>query len=198
MAVGRRPVTKNLGLEKAGIESNRGFVTVDDYLRTNREGIYAIGDVTGKLQLAHVASAQGIVCAENIAGKKTAMRYDVVPACVYTNPEMAAVGKTEAHLKTAGIPYNRGFFPSQANGRSLIMHSTEGFVKILTHQATGEILGAAIAGARATDLIGEIAAAMGAESTIEELAGTIHAHPTLSEMIMEAAHDVEGFCCHKL
>jgi dihydrolipoamide dehydrogenase len=198
MAVGRRPVTKMLGLEKAGITANRGFVTVDDCLRTNVAGVYAIGDVTGKLQLAHVASAQALVAAAHIAGKKTAMRYDIVPACVYTNPEIAAVGRTEAQVKAASIPYNRGFFPAAANGRSMIMNATEGFVKLLTHKKTGEILGAAIMGSRATDMIAEIAAAMNAEATIEELAATIHAHPTHSEMILEAAHDVEGICCHKL
>jgi dihydrolipoamide dehydrogenase len=198
MAVGRRPVTKNLGLEAAGIASVKGFVTVDDHLRTNVNGVYAIGDITGKIQLAHVASAQGLVAANNIGGKDTKMRYDIVPACVYTNPEIAVVGQTEAQVKASGVPYHTGNFPAAANGRSLIMNSTDGFVKILTHKETGEILGAHIMAPRATDMIGEIAASMRAEATIEEVADTIHAHPTVSEMIMEAAHDVEGLCCHKM
>jgi dihydrolipoamide dehydrogenase len=198
MAVGRRPLTKSLGLEAAGIASERGFITVDDHLRTNVPGVYAIGDLTGKIQLAHAASAQGLVAAANIAGKDTAMGYDIVPACVYTSPELAWVGMTEDRIIAAGLPYHTGSFPAAANGRSMIMNQTEGFVKILSRRDTGEILGAHIMAPRATDLIGEIAAAMRAEATVEELADTIHPHPTVSEMIMEAAHDTEGLCCHKL
>jgi dihydrolipoamide dehydrogenase len=203
MAVGRRPLTRGLGLEVAGIASERGFITVDDELRTNIPGIYAIGDVSGKMQLAHVASAQGLAAAANIAGKtakmrNAKMRYDIVPACVYTSPEIAVVGLTEAQAAAAELPYTVGNFPAAANGRSMIMNAAEGFVKILTHKTTGEILGAHIMAPRATDMIGEIAALMRAEGTIEELADTIHAHPTVSEMIMEAAHDAEGLCCHKL
>jgi dihydrolipoamide dehydrogenase len=198
MAVGRRPLTGALGLEAAGIASQRGFITVDDHLRTNVPGVYAIGDVTGKIQLAHAASAQGLAAAANIAGKDTVMRYDIVPACVYTSPELACVGMTEDRIIAEGLPYHSGSFPASANGRSMIMNQSEGFVKLLTRRDTGEILGAHIMAPRATDLIGEIAAAMRAEATIEELADTIHPHPTVSEMIMEAAHDVEGLCCHKM
>ncbi|MDR1373467.1 MAG: dihydrolipoyl dehydrogenase [Treponema sp.] len=198
MAVGRRPLTKNLGLEKAGLVSERGFIPADEGLRTKVSGIYAIGDVTGKAQLAHVASAQGLIAAANIAGKNASMTYAVIPACVYTNPEIAGIGMTETQLIAAGLPYRRGNFPAAANGRSRIMNCTEGFVKILSHKNTGEILGAHIMAPRASDMIGEIAAAMRAEAVIEELADTIHAHPTINEMIMEAAHDAEGFCCHKL
>jgi dihydrolipoamide dehydrogenase len=198
MAAGRRPATKNLGFEAAGIAQVKGFATVDDHLRTNVPGVYAIGDITGKVQLAHVASAQALAAAANIAGKNTVMKYDIVPACVYTNPEIASVGMTEEAVKAAGIPYKTGNFPSAGNGRSLIMNEASGFVKILTREKTGEILGAHIAAARATDMIGEIALAMRAEATVEELADTIHAHPTINEMIMEAAHDIEGLCCHKI
>jgi dihydrolipoamide dehydrogenase len=197
IAVGRRPVTKALSLETAGIVPVKGFVTVDERMRTGVPGIYAVGDITGKLQLAHVAGAQGLVAAANIAGKETKMRYDIVPACVYTNPEIAGVGLTEEAVKAAGLPYRIGHFPAAANGRSLIMNAADGFVKIITHAETGEILGAHIMAARATDLIGEIAAAMRAEATIGELADTVHGHPTVNEMIMEAAHDVEGLCVHK-
>jgi dihydrolipoamide dehydrogenase len=198
MAVGRRPVTKALGLEAAGIACERGFITVDDRMATNVPGIWAIGDVTGKIQLAHAASAQGLAAAANIAGKNARMSYNIIPACVYTNPEIASVGMTEEAAKAAGLPVKTGSFPAAANGRSMIMNVNDGFVKIITHAETGEILGAHIMAPRATDMIGEIAALMKAEGTIEELAGTIHAHPTVSEMIMEAAHDVEGLCCHKL
>jgi dihydrolipoamide dehydrogenase len=198
MAVGRRPLTRALGLEVAGVASVKGFVTVDDHLRTNVSGIYAIGDVTGKAQLAHVASTQGLTAATNIAGKETKMRYHIIPACVYTNPEIASVGMTEDQVKKAGLSYRVGKFSAIGNGRSLIMNDSEGFVKILSHRDSGEILGAHIMAKRATDMIGEIALAMQSEATIEELAGTIHAHPTISEMIMEASHDIEGLCCHKV
>ena len=197
MAVGRRPVSKNLNLAAAGLAENRGFITVDEKMATNVPGIYAIGDVTGKVQLAHVASAQGMVAAAAIAGKKAAMSYGIIPACVYTNPEIASIGKTEVQVKEAGLPYKTGTFPAAGNGRSLIMNAADGFVKIISHADTGEILGAHIMAPRATDLIGEIAVSMKAEATIEEIAGTIHGHPTVNEMIMEAAHDVEGLCCHK-
>jgi dihydrolipoamide dehydrogenase len=198
MAVGRRPVSKNLNLAAVGVAENRGFIPVDERMGTNVEGIYAIGDVTGKVQLAHVATAQGLVAAAAIVGKKAAMRYDIIPACVYTNPEIASIGKTEAQVKEEGLPYKTGNFPAAGNGRSLIMNAADGFVKIISHAVTGEILGAHIMSSRATDLIGEIAVSMKAEATIEELADTIHPHPTFNEMIMEAAHDTEGLCCHKM
>ena len=197
MAVGRRPVSKNLNLAAAGIAETRGFINVDECMATNAPGIYAIGDVTGKVQLAHIAGAQGLVAAENIAGKKIKMDYRIIPSCVYTNPEIASVGITEEGAKTSGLPVKTGNFPVSANGRSMIMNMAEGFVKIITNSQTGEILGAHIMAPRATDMIGEIAAVMKAEGTIEELAETIHPHPTVNEMIMEASHDAMGFCCHK-
>jgi dihydrolipoamide dehydrogenase len=198
MAVGRRPVSRNLNLEAAGIAETKGFITVDEKMAANVPGIYAIGDVTGKVQLAHVASAQGLTAAASIAGKRAKMEYNIIPACVYTNPEIASVGLTGEAAQAAGLPVKTGNFPAAANGRSMIMNTGEGFVKIITHAETGEILGAHIMAPRATDMIGEIAALMKAEGAIEELADTIHAHPTISEMIMEAAHDVEGLCCHKM
>jgi dihydrolipoamide dehydrogenase len=198
MAAGRRPVSRELNPEAAGVTPERGFITVNERMETAVPGVYATGDITGRIQLAHAASAQGLVAAANIAGKTAAMRYNIIPACVYTNPEIACVGMTEAEAAAAGIPYHTGNFPAAANGRSMIMNCAEGFVKILSHRETGEILGAHIMAPRATDMIGEIALAMRAEATIEEAADTIHAHPTVSEMIMEAAHDAEGLCCHKL
>ncbi|MEI6100538.1 MAG: dihydrolipoyl dehydrogenase [Eubacteriales bacterium] len=197
MAVGRRPVLKALNLQAAGVAAQR-FVEVDEKMQTNVPGIYAIGDITGKLQLAHVASAQGLVAAANACGGNKKMQYNIVPACIYTNPEIASVGMTEAQVKAAGIPYKTGSFAAAGNGRSMIMNCPDGFVKILSHRESGEILGAHMIAPRATDMIGEIAVAMKAEATIEEIADTIHAHPTVSEMIMEAAHDTEGLCCHKL
>ena len=198
IAVGRRPVTQDLGLEAAGVASERGFVQVDEHMRTNVPGIYAIGDITGKIQLAHVASAQGLVAAANVNGKNETMKYDIVPACIYSSPEIASVGLTEAQAKAQGLPVKTGNFATAGNGRSMIMNCTDGFVKLVTHEKTGEILGACMVAPRATDMIGEIAVAMKAEATVEEIADTIHAHPTVSEMIMEAAHDVEGLCCHKV
>jgi dihydrolipoamide dehydrogenase len=196
VAIGRRPVTDGLNLEKAGVSTNRGFVVVDDYLKTNVPNIYAIGDVTGKVQLAHVASAQGLVAAHNIAGESRRMRYDIIPSCVYSEPEIASVGMTEEQAKKLhGVKVGR--FATAVNGRSMIMGESAGLVKIITEEKTGEILGCHIMAPRATDMIGEIAAAMRAEGTIEELADTIHAHPTVSEMIMEAAHDVEHMCVHQ-
>ena len=197
IAVGRRPVTQTLNLHAAGVVSERNFISVNEKMQTNVPGIYAIGDVTGKMQLAHVASAQGLVAAANACGGEQKMRYNAVPACVYSNPEIASAGMTEAQVKAAGLPYVTGKFATAANGRSMIMNCQEGFAKIISHAQTGEILGAHVVAPRATDMISEICVAMNAEATIEELAGTIHPHPTVGEMIMEAAHDVEGLCCHK-
>jgi dihydrolipoamide dehydrogenase len=135
-------------------------------------GIYAIGDVTGKIQLAHVASAQGLVAAENITGHSKKMRYDVVPSCVYTEPEIASIGLTEAQVKEKGLAYKVGRFATAANGRSMIMGESAGSVKLITEEKTGELLGCHIMAPRATDMIGEIAAAMRAEGTIEELSDT--------------------------
>ena len=176
---------------------NRGFVEVDEYLRTNIPNIFAIGDITGKIQLAHVASVQGLVAAHNASGESKVMRYNIVPACIYTNPEIASVGLTEAQAKDKGYELKIGRFNVAGNGRSMVMQASDGFVKIITDAKTGEILGAHIMSPRATDMISEIAVAMKSEATIEEVADTIHPHPTVSEIIMEAAHDVEGLCCHK-
>jgi dihydrolipoamide dehydrogenase len=196
VAIGRRPVTDGLNLETIGVLQECGFVIVDEYLETSVPGIYAIGDVTGKVQLAHVASAQGLVAASNIAGKSEKMRYDIVPSCVYCEPEIAAVGLTEAQAKDKGYDIAIGRFNVPINGRSMIMGCTAGTVKLITDKATGEILGCHMMAPRATDMIGEVCTAMRAEGTIEELADTIHAHPTVSEVILDAAHDVEGMCVH--
>ncbi len=198
VCVGRRPMTAGIGLEAAGVELDRGFVRVDAHMQTSVPGIYAIGDITGKMQLAHVASAQGMAAAANCAGKSVEMRYNAVPACIYTNPEIAYIGLNEKDAKAQGREVRTGTFSVAGNGRSMIMGESTGLAKLVTDANTGEILGAQIMAPRATDLISEIAVAMGCEGTIEEVAAAIHPHPTVSEIIMEAAHDVEGLCCHKM
>lgn len=197
IAAGRKPNTEGVGLENTGIEMDRGFIKVNDGLETSIKGIYAIGDVTGKVLLAHVASAQGMVAAANASGKCKKINYSIVPSCIYTNPEVATVGLSEEEAKKKGYDIKIGRFPVSANGKSMITGEKEGVAKIVTYKVTGEILGAHIISPRATDMIAEICVAMNLESTIEEIADTIHPHPTVSEIIMEAAHDVDGHCVHK-
>lgn len=198
VAIGRRPNCKDLLPENAGIITERGFIPVDGRLRTNIEGIYAIGDVTPVATLAHTASAQGMIAAENCAGKEKAMSYKVVPACIYTTPEIACVGLTEKQARDTGKNIKIGKFAPVGNGKSLVMGETEGIVKIITDADNGEILGAALMCARATDMISELGLAIKLESDIEEVAELIHPHPTVSEVIMEAAHDVDGMCVHNM
>ena len=198
VAIGRGPVTRDLGFEAAGVKmTDRGFVEVNDKMETSVPNIYAIGDITGKIQLAHVASAQALVAAANAAGQNKKMAYNIVPSCIYTTPEIAAVGLTEAEAKAKGLSVKTGNFSTAGNGRSVILNCTEGFVKLVTEAATGEILGATIVAPHATDMIAEVAAAMKAEATVEEIADTIHPHPTVSEIVMEAAHDVDHLSVHK-
>lgn len=197
VAIGRKPNSENLGLENIGVFTEKGFIKVDERMETSVKGIYAIGDVTGKVLLAHVASAQGLVAAANAAGENRSMNYAVVPSCIYTSPEIATVGMTEGDAIKKKIKFKVGKFSVSANGKSMIMGEKEGIVKIITDWNMGEILGAHIMGPRATDMISEICVAMKLESTIEELSDTIHPHPTVSEIIMEAAHDAEGHCVHK-
>lgn len=197
VAAGRRPNTEGIGLENAGLAVEHGYIKVDDRMETSVKGIYAIGDVTGKMQLAHVASAQGMAAAANAAGKTVLMNYQAIPSCIYTNPEIASIGLSEADALKNGKGIKIGRFPVGFNGRSMIIGETDGLVKITTDEANGEILGAQIMAPRATDMIAEMCVSMKLESTIEELAGTIHPHPTVSEIIMEAAHDREGLCVHK-
>ncbi|WP_227762091.1 dihydrolipoyl dehydrogenase [Zhaonella formicivorans] len=198
ISVGRKPMTAGIGLEALGVRMARSFVEVDDRLRTNIPNIYAIGDITGKMQLAHVATAQGLVAAANCAGKDEKIDYSIVPACIYTSPEIAFVGMTEEKAKEAGKAVQCGTFNVAGNGKAMIMGAKSGIVKLVTDEATGEILGAQLFAPRATDMIAELCVAMKCEGTIEELAATIHPHPTVSEVIMEAAHDVEGLCCHSM
>ena len=194
-AIGRKPNSEKIGLENVNVDSVKGYINVNDKMETTAKGIYAIGDVTGKVLLAHVASAQGLIAAANAAGQDKRMDYSAVPGCIYTDPEIASVGLTEAEAIKRGYNVKIGNFPVNANGRSMIMGENEGLTKIITDGETGEIFGAHVFSPRATDIISEITLAMNLESTINEVADTIHPHPTISEMIMEAAHDVDGLLC---
>lgn len=197
VAIGRKPNSEDIGLQNVGIETEKGFVKVNDRMETSVNGIYAIGDITGKVLLAHVASEQGLIAVANAAGKSKKMNYDIIPGCIYTSPEIATVGLTEADAINKGYQIKVGRFPIAANGKSMIMGEKDGVIKIITDEETGEILGTHIIGPRATDMISEISVAMKLESTIEEVADTIHPHPTVSEIIMEASQDVEHLCIHK-
>ena len=197
IAVGRRPVTDGLGLENIDLKTRKGFIEIDEHMETSMPGIFAIGDVTGKTQLAHAASAQGIVAAHNIAGGNTKMDYGLIPSCVYTKPEIACVGLTEQQAREKGLGIKVGSFPVSSNGRAIIMGETAGMVKVVSDQATGEILGCHIMAPRATDIIAEITALIRVGGTVNELGSTIHAHPTISEMTMDTAHDIEGISVHK-
>ena len=199
VCAGRKPMTRDCGLETIGLETDRrGFIAVDDHLRTAVEDVYAIGDITGKIQLAHVASAQGMVAAANCAGQDKTMRYDRVPSCIYTSPEIAWVGLTEDAAKEAGHEVVTGSFNVAANGRSLVMNETTGFIKIVADKKDGKILGCQMLAPRATDMIAEVVAVMELGGTIEQLGNAVHPHPTVSEIIKEAAHDVEGLCVNAM
>lgn len=187
VAVGRRTDTEALGLDKVGIAHDRGRITVNDKMETNVPNIYAIGDCLGKVMLAHVASAQGEVAAENALGEAAVYDGKTNPSCVYTDPEFAGVGLTEEKAKEEGIAYQVGKFPLMANGKALIMNGGEGMIKFIIGKEYGEVLGVHILGPRATDLIGECALAIGMEATVDEIYATIHAHPTVTEAVREAA-----------
>ncbi|MDK1031702.1 MAG: dihydrolipoyl dehydrogenase [Planctomycetia bacterium] len=185
VAVGRRAVTGGVGLEAAGVETDGRIIKVDDHCRTNVAGIYAIGDAACAIQYAHVASRMGIVAADNATGNEARDALDVVPAGVYTHPEVGTVGVTEEQAAASGRNIKVARFPYQASGMAQAYGETAGLVKIIADADTGEILGTVIIGPHATDVIHEVALAMRAELTVEEIAETIHAHPTFSEAIGE-------------
>ena len=188
VAVGRRPYTDGLNLEKAGVKvSERGQIEVNDHLQTNVSNIYAIGDVVRGAMLAHKAEEEGVVVAEFLAGQKPHIDYNLIPGIVYTWPEVAAVGKTEQELKDAGIAYKSGKFSMRALGRSRASGDLDGFVKVLADKNTDEVLGVHIVGARAADLIMEMAIAMEFRASAEDIARICHGHPTYSEAVKEAA-----------
>ena len=196
VAVGRRTYTESLDLAVAGIENDRGRITVNDKMQTNVEGIYAIGDCLGKVMLAHVASAQGEVAAENIMGANKKFNGATSPSCVYTDPEFAGVGLTEEQAKEQNKDYEVGRFPLAANGKALIANGGQGVVKVIKGKEYNEILGVHILGPRATDLIAEAALMIGMEATAEDVIETIHAHPTLTEAVREAVLASEGIAIH--
>jgi len=188
ISTGRRPYTDGLGLQEAGVNvDDRGRVAIDGHWRTNVEGIYAIGDVVQGPMLAHKAEDEGIAVAEIIAGQAGHVNFDVIPSVVYTQPEVASVGKTEEELKAAGIEYKIGKFPFTANGRARAMLHADGFVKILADKATDRVLGAHILGYNAGEMIHELAVLMEFGGSSEDLARTCHAHPTMSEAVRESA-----------
>lgn len=188
VAVGRKAYTDGLGLDKAGVATDdRGRVIIDDDFQTNVPGIYAIGDVVRGAMLAHKAEDEGVVLAEMLAGEQPHINYDAIPSVVYTEPEVAAVGKTEEQLKEAGVAYKAGKFPFTANGRARAMNITDGFVKILADATTDRVLGAHIVGKGAGDLLQEIVVAMEMDGTAEDVYRTCHSHPTMSEAVKEAA-----------
>ncbi len=195
IGVGRRAYTDGLGLQAAGVFFDRK-ITVDEYMRTNVPHIYAIGDAAGG-GLAHVATREGEVAAENALGHTVKMDYTAVPYCVYTEPEMAWTGLNEAQAKEAGYDVKVGKFTFKSLGKAMAINENVGLVKIVTDAKYGEILGVHIVGPHATDLIHEACVSIKLESTIDELMHTIHAHPTLSEAVMEAAQDVKGESVHK-
>jgi len=198
VAAGFRPNTKDLGLESVGVRlSDRGFVEIDDRMASNVPWVWAIGDVTGKLMLAHVASAMGIVCAENIAGVETVtISYEMMPRAFYCQPQVGAFGLSEAQAKERGHEVKVGRFPFQANGKALGLGDYAGWVKIVTDARYGEILGAHMVGPEVTELLPELTLAQMMELTPAEIARNVHAHPTLTEALMEAAHDVSGHAIH--
>ncbi len=199
LSTGRRPMTADMGFEALGLKMERGFVVVDDYCCTNVPNIYAIGDVNGKKMLAHAASEQGMIAARNCKeGNHHKADFKLIPACVYTTPEIASVGLDEESAKKAGYQVKVGKFASTGNGKSLIVGEQEGFVKMVSDATTGEILGLQLFCDRATDMIGEGLAALKLESTVEEIAEAVHPHPTVNEMIMEAAHTILGECAHSI
>jgi len=193
VSVGRRPYTDNLGLDKAGVKvDNRGRIETDKHLKTNVEGIYAIGDVVKGAMLAHKAEEEGVFVAESMAGQKPHINYNLIPGVVYTWPEVAAVGFTEEQLKEQGKKYKTGSFPFKASGRARASMDTDGFVKVLADEATDEILGVHMIGPRAADMIAEAVVGMEYRASAEDISRMSHAHPTFIESMKEACLDATG------
>ncbi|GLC31035.1 dihydrolipoyl dehydrogenase [Clostridium omnivorum] len=186
ISMGRTPNLK--GIEKLNLDIQKGAIVTDEGLRTNIPGVYAIGDVNGKYMLAHVASAEGIIAVENIMGKNEKINYDKVPSCIYTFPEVGVVGLTEEEAIKRGHKVKTSLFPMTANGKAMAEGDTDGFVKIVADEKYGEVLGVHIIASHATDMIAEAVTTMELEGTVYDLAKAVHPHPTLSEVVMEAAH----------
>jgi dihydrolipoamide dehydrogenase len=199
LGVGRKANTDNMNLEKIGVKLHRrGVEVVDDTLKTDAPGIYAIGDVTGRIQLAHVASAEGIKVATNIVkGEAEKMDYKAVPSCVYTVPEVASVGLSESEAKAQGYDVIVGRYDFRGLGKAIAGGVTEGFVKVVCEKKYGEVLGMHLIGAHVTDMIPEGVAALNLEATVESMTEMIHAHPTMAEAVLEAFEDAHGMAIHK-
>jgi dihydrolipoyl dehydrogenase len=197
VSIGRKAVNEALSLQAAGVKTDeRGWVPVNSKCRTNVSNIYAIGDIAGRIWLAHLASAMGICAVENICGNRNDFSYDLVPGCIFTKPEIGCVGLTQEQCKEQGLEVNIGKFPFAALGKAMAIHETDGFCKIIADAKTDQVLGVHIVGPHATDLIAEAVPAMQLEITAKELGNAIHAHPTLGEAMMEAAHAVHGESAH--
>ena len=198
IAIGFAPNSENIGLEAAGVKTERGAIVVDNHYRTNVPNIYAIGDVNAKLMLAHVGSAQGIVAAETIAGVETVeLDIEGMPRCYYCHPQIASLGITEKQAKERGLEYKIGKFNFQPNGKAQGLGEAYGFVKIIADAKYGEILGVHMIGPEVTELLPEWVLARNYELTPHEVGRSVHAHPTLSEALMEAAEAVEGHSVHQ-
>jgi len=198
VAIGFKPNSQGFGLQEVGVKlSDRGNIEIDERMATNVKGIWAVGDVTGKLLLAHVAQAMGVIAAENIAGVETVtLDYDMMPRATYCHPQTASFGYTEAQAKEKGYEVSVGEFPFQANGKALGLGDYAGFVKIVSDKKYGEILGAQMIGPDVSELLPELTLAQRFELTTREIARNVHAHPTLTEAIMEAAEGAEGEAIH--
>jgi dihydrolipoamide dehydrogenase len=198
IATGRKPCIKGLGLERIGLLTAVDGIKTNEKMETNIAGIYAAGDATGGILLAHVASAEGMIAAENALGMNSKIDYKVVPRCIYTIPEIGTVGITEKEAKRRGIPVKVGTFPLAANSKALILGERNGFFKMVTHAKSGEILGFHVYGPQATELVAEVALTIHMKGTVHEILSTLHAHPTLYEAIREAALEAKGMPIHKV
>ena len=198
VSIGRKPYTDGLGLENVGIQTDKaGRIPVNKKMETLVEGIYAIGDIVDSPFLAHVASKEGLIAAENALGGNKEASYHAIPRCVYTDPEVAAVGITEAEAKAAGVNYKKGSFDFRGLGKAQAIDKIQGFVKVLADE-NERLIGAAVVGPNATDLLTELTLAVHLGLDAEQVGDVIHPHPTLSEAIMEALHDIHGQSVHKV
>jgi len=197
MAAGRRPATDGLGLEALGVAQERGYLKVDEFMRTSVPGLYAIGDIVPTPAFAHVASHEGIVAVEHIAGKDPhPVNYTAIPSCTFCRPQIASVGMTESQARASGRQVRVGKFPFIANSKASILGEGDGFIKAVADASTGELLGVHIIGVQATEQIAESVVARHFEATAVELAEVVHAHPTLSEATMEAMFGTDGRAIH--
>ena len=199
LCTGRKPNLANSGVAEAGVKmTDRGFIEVNEYMETNLEGVYAIGDIIPGAMLAHVASAEGMVAAENaVKGNSETVNYKSIPSCVYTEPEVAGVGKTEDELKAEGVEYHVGRFDFRGLGKAKAIGKIQGFIKVLVDK-DDVVIGATLVGPHCTDLLTELSLAVGLGLKAKDVGKVIHAHPSLSEAIMEALHDVHGECVHSV